>query len=159
MITGEKQDKVFTRDFFRKVGKAIHDYHLIEDGDRILVGVSGGKDSLALLEVLAMRAKDPKQNYTVIAAHIAVGDVAYEVDGEYLRAFCERLDVEYVYRTIRVDTTVNPKKPACFVCSWHRRKMLFDIAKEYDCKKLALGHHRDDAVESLLMSMMFNGTI
>ena len=76
---------------FRKVGKAIHDYHLIEDGDRILVGVSGGKDSLALLEVLAMRAKDPKQNYTVIAAHIAVEDVAYEVDGEYLRGFCERL--------------------------------------------------------------------
>ena len=159
MITEEKRDKVFTRDFFRKVGKAIHDYHLIEDGDRILVGVSGGKDSLALLEVLAMRAKDPKQNYTVIAAHIAVEDVAYEVDGDYLRAFCERLGVEYVYRTIRVDATVNPKKPACFVCSWHRRKMLFDIAKEYDCKKLALGHHRDDAVESLLMSMMFNGTI
>ena len=76
-----------------------------------------------------------------------------------MRGFCERLGVEYVYRTIRVDTTVNPKKPACFVCSWHRRKMLFDIAKEYDCKKLALGHHRDDAVESLLMSMMFNGMI
>ena len=95
MITEEKQDKAFTRDFFRKVGKAIHGYHLIEDGDRILVGVSGGKDSLALLEVLAMRAKDPKQNYTVIAAHIAVEDVAYEVDGEYLREFCERLGVEY----------------------------------------------------------------
>lgn len=109
MITEEKQDKVFTRDFFRKVGKAIHDYNLIEDGDRILVGVSGGKDSLALLEVLAMRAKDPKQNYTVIAAHIAVEDVAYEVDSDYLRAFCERLGVEYVYRTIRVDTTVNPR--------------------------------------------------
>ena len=91
MITEEKQDKVFTRDFFRKVGKAIHDYHLIGDGDRVLVGVSGGKDSLALLEVLVMRAKDPKQDYTVIAAHIAVEDVSYEVDSDYLRAFCERL--------------------------------------------------------------------
>lgn len=159
MITEEKQDKLFTRDFFRKVGKAIHDYNLIEAGDRILVGVSGGKDSLALLEVLAQRAKDPKQDYTIVAAHIDVANVEYEVDASYLQAFCDRLGVAFVHRRISVDMEKDPKKPACFVCSWHRRKMLFDIAKEYRCAKLALGHHRDDAVESLLMSMIFNGTM
>ena len=133
----KKKEKLFMRDFFRKAGKAIYDYELIEPGDRILVGVSGGKDSLALLEVLALRARDPKQNYTV----------------------CEQLGVEFIHRTIAIAVKEDSGKPVCFVCSWNRRKTLFGIAKEYGCNKLALGHHRDDAIESLLMSMMFNGTI
>lgn len=147
------------REFFRKVGKAVYDYGLIEAGDRILVGVSGGKDSLALLEVLALRARDPKQQYTVLAAHIAVENVAYEVDADYIQAFCDRLGVKLVQRTISTTVHEGSDKPVCFVCSWNRRKTLFEIAREEDCNKLALGHHRDDAVESLLMSMMFNGTI
>lgn len=155
----KKKEKLFMRDFFRKVGKAIYDYGLIDDGDKILVGVSGGKDSLALLEVLALRARDPKQHYTVVAAHIAVEDVSYEVDRVYIEDFCKRLGVELVHRTIRTIVDEGSDKPVCFVCSWNRRKNLFEIAKEYGCNKLALGHHRDDAVESLLMSMMFNGTI
>lgn len=155
----KKREKVFMRNFFRKAGKAIFDYRMIEEGDRILVGVSGGKDSLALLEVLALRAKDPKQNYTVLAAHIAVENAAYEVDAEYIQSFCDRLGVELIRRTVAAEVAAGSGKPACFVCSWNRRKALFGIAKEYDCKKLALGHHRDDAIESLLMSMMFNGTI
>ena len=155
----KKKEKLFLRDFFRKVGKAIYDYQLIEAGDRILVGVSGGKDSLALLEVLALRARDPKQQYEVIAAHISVENVAYEVDGEYIRSFCERLGVPLVEREIATAVHEGSDKPVCFVCSWNRRKKLFEIAKELGCNKLALGHHRDDAVESLLMSMMFNGTL
>lgn len=147
------------RDFFRKAGKAIYDYNLIEDGDKILVGVSGGKDSLALLEVLALRARDPKNNYKVVAAHIGVENVAYEVDFNYIKELCDRLGVLLVHRTIQSEVWKDSKKPACFVCSWNRRKELFQIAKEYECNKLALGHHRDDAIESLLMSMMFNGTI
>lgn len=155
----KKKEKLFMRDFFRKTGKAIYDYGLINDGDKILVGVSGGKDSLALLEVLALRARDPKQKYKVVAAHIAVENVAYEVDGEYIRDFCTSLGVELVQRTIRTQVEEGSGKPVCFVCSWNRRKTLFEIAKEQGCNKLALGHHRDDAIESLLMSMMFNGTI
>lgn len=155
----DKEQKLFMREFFRKVGKAVFDYGMIEEGDKILVGVSGGKDSLALLEVLALRARDKKHHYQVIAAHIAVENVAYEVDEVYIREFCERLGVELVHRTIEAGVKEGSGKPACFVCSWNRRKALFEIAKEKGCGKLALGHHRDDAVESLLMSMMFNGTI
>ncbi len=158
-MDAKKREKVFMREFFRKTGKAIYDYNLIEPGDRILVGVSGGKDSLALLEVLALRARDPKQDYSVVAAHIAVENVAYEVDAEYIAAFCEELGIPLVSRTICATVREESGKPACFVCSWNRRKMLFEIAKEQKCNKLALGHHRDDAIESLLMSMMFNGTI
>lgn len=157
--TAKKQEKVFMREFFRKTGKAIFDYGLIEKGDKILIGVSGGKDSLALLEVLALRARDPKHDYKVLAAHIAVENVAYEVDGGYIEDFCKGLGVDVVFRTINAGVWEGTGKPACFVCSWYRRKALFEIAQEYGCGKLALGHHRDDAVESLLMSMMFNGTI
>ena len=158
-MDAKKKEKLFMREFFRKVGKAIYDYRLIDEGDRILVGVSGGKDSLALLEVLALRARDPKQHYTVVAAHVAVENVAYEVDGAYIGDFCRRLGVELIQRTVGTDVREGSAKPACFVCSWNRRKTLFEIAKEQQCNKLALGHHRDDAVESLLMSMMFNGAI
>lgn len=155
----DKEQKLFMRGFFRKAGKAIYDYGLIERGDKVLVGVSGGKDSLALLEVLALRSRDEKHDYKVVAAHIAVRDVAYEVDEGYIRQLCGQLGVEFVHRTIDAGVREGSGKPACFVCSWNRRKTLFEIAKEQGCNKLALGHHRDDAVESLLMSMMFNGTM
>lgn len=156
-LTEEKQKTLFMRKFFRRVGKAISDYSLIEDGDRILVGVSGGKDSLALLEVLALRARSKQENYTVVAVHIDVENIEYETDTTYLKGFCDTLGVEFVEKKINVDFSVQSNKPVCFVCSWNRRKALFELAKEHNCNKLALGHHKDDAIETLLMNMVNNG--
>ena len=155
----KKKERVFMRGFYTKVGKAIFDYNLIENGDKILVGVSGGKDSLALLEVLALRSRDKKYNYEVIAAHVSVENVQYEVDEPYIREMCERLGIPFYNRSVAFEVSDDCKKPHCFVCSWNRRKALFSLAKELGCSKMALGHHKDDAIESLLMSMMFNGTI
>ncbi|MBL4561256.1 MAG: hypothetical protein JKX79_09765, partial [Labilibaculum sp.] len=153
----EKKDEYFLRKIAKRMGKAISDFDLIEDGDRIMVGVSGGKDSLALLELLALRRKFKKQNFDVVAVHINVLELPYEVDREFLKAFCERLDVELIYRDINVDFERPGKKPACFRCSWHRRTTLFKMTDEFKCNKLALGHHMDDAIETLLMNMMYQG--
>ncbi|WP_372756314.1 ATP-binding protein, partial [Labilibaculum sp.] len=131
----EKKDQYFQRKIAKRMGKAISDFDLIENGDRILVGVSGGKDSLALLELLALRRKFKKQDFEVVAVHINVLELPYEVDREFLKSFCERLDVELIYRDINVDFERPGKKPACFRCSWHRRTSLFKMTDEFKCNK------------------------
>lgn len=84
---GNKEEKLFIREFFRKAGKAIYDYNMIEEGEKILVGVSGGKDSLALLEVLTLRARDPKKHYTVVGC-------------SYCRRKCRLRNRSYIYSGI-----------------------------------------------------------
>ena len=162
MVVERKKDKhnqLFCRDFYGKIGKAIHDFDLIQEGDRVLVGVSGGKDSLALLITLAERARSSKVPYKVYAAHIRSTVAEYETDTTYLQGLCDSLGVELFLDTITAQVEPNSKKPMCFVCAWNRRKKLFQIAKSIKCNKLAFGHHRDDVVTSLLMGMFFNGTI
>lgn len=154
-----KQNQLFCRDFYGKIGKAIHDFDLIQSGDRVLVGVSGGKDSLALLITLSERAKSSKIPYKVYAAHIRSTVAEYQTDTSYLQELCDSLGVELILDTIDAQIEPGSKKPMCFVCAWHRRKKLFQIAKSINCNKLAFGHHRDDVVTSLLMGMFFNGTI
>jgi len=155
----EKKEIFFQRKVAKRMGKAISDFGLIEEGDRIMVGVSGGKDSLALLELLALRRKFKKQNFDVVAVHINVLELPYEVDRDFLKEFCQNLDVPLVYRDINVDFDRPSKKPACFRCSWHRRTTLFKMTDEFKCNKLALGHHMDDALETLLMNMMYQGAV
>lgn len=137
--------------------KGIVQYGLIEEGDKILVGLSGGKDSLALLELLARRSRIYKPRFSVVAVHVVMTDIAYESDMDYLRTYAEGLGVPFVRYETSFDPSTDNRKSPCFLCSWNRRKALFTVAKEQGCNKIALGHHMDDILETLLMNMTFQG--
>ena len=151
--------------------KAMATYHLIEDDDRILVGLSGGKDSLLLLELLAKRAKIHHPRFCVEALHVRMENIHYETDTSYLQAFCDALGVPLHVKTTRfeVEHTAVPQqstetaarlrrqKQPCFLCSWMRRKELFNLAQELGCNKIALGHHQDDILHTALMNLTFQG--
>lgn len=137
--------------------KAMDEYRLIEDGDKILIGLSGGKDSLALLDLLGNRMRIYKPRFSLIAAHITMSNIEYESDFSYLKQQSERLGVPFVHKETNFDASTDRRKSPCFLCSWYRRKALFDIAKEYQCNKIALGHHQDDILQTLLMNLTFQG--
>ena len=151
--------------------KAMATYHLIEDDDRILVGLSGGKDSLLLLELLAKRAKIEHPRFSVEALHVRMENIRYESDTSYLQQFCDDLGVRLHVRTtsFEIDNVEHPaetqldterlrkQKQPCFLCSWNRRKQLFNLAQELGCNKIALGHHQDDLIHTALMNLTFQG--
>ena len=136
---------------------AIQDYGLLKNGDKILLGLSGGKDSLILLQMLAKSLAYPKLDIEVIAVHISMNNIDYGVDMEYLQNLCDGYNISFINEVCSFEPS--NKKDVCFLCSWTRRKALFEIAKEHKCNKIALGHHKDDILETLLMNMMFQGSI
>ena len=139
--------------------KAMATYHLIEDDDRILVGLSGGKDSLLLTELLAKRAKIQHPRFEVEVLHVRMENIHYETDTSYLQQFCDNLGVRLHVRTtsFEIDGTSRKQKQPCFLCSWNRRKQLFNLAQELGCNKIALGHHQDDLLHTALMNLTFQG--
>lgn len=143
----------------QRLRKALNDYHLIEDGDRILIGLSGGKDSIALLQLLAERSRIHVPSFSLVAAHISVENIGYRSDLSYLEQLCQEVQIPFVRVSIRFDETLEPGKSKCFLCSWYRRKALFDTAQRLGCNKLALGHHMDDIVETFLLNMTYQGTL
>lgn len=153
-----QSDKLFKK-ICRKIGTTMRDHALIQEGDHILVGLSGGKDSMILLEALAERLRAVPFNFNLSAAHIEALGIGYEINREKLDSFCDGLDVPLHHRTIEPDLEKDPSKNTCFKCSWNRRKELFNLTRELNCNKLALGHHRNDAVETLLLNMIYHGSI
>ena len=139
--------------------KAIHQYQMIENGDKVLAAVSGGKDSLVMLEALAAFIRYKRVNFSLEAIHIDVKDVGYLVDHDFLKNHADQLGIKIHFKTIEAGIENRGKKAPCFVCSWHRRKTLFEFAKSNGFRKLALGHHLDDAVETLLINMAYHGHI
>lgn len=140
----------------KRFHKACADFSLIEDGDHILIGLSGGKDSLALVELLGKRAQIYVPKFRVTAVHVRVRERAYISDITYLQSFCDEFRVPLIIRDTEIGEERDSKDP-CFLCSWYRRKALFDVAQELGCNKIAFGHHKDDIVETLLMNLIFEG--
>jgi tRNA 2-thiocytidine biosynthesis protein TtcA len=140
-------------------GRAIHDFRLIEDGDRILVGVSGGKDSFTLLHLLQELQKSAPVKFSLIACNLDQGHPGFPA--AQLEAYLRSTGAEVLM--LREDTysvvkrLVPEGKTACSVCSRLRRGILYKTALAHGCTKIALGHHRDDLIESLMMSMLFTG--
>ena len=192
---------------WKTFNRALGQYQLIDEDDRILVGLSGGKDSLCLLEMLARRSKIRVPRFSVEALHVRMENIHYETDTTYLQRFCDRLGVTLHIITTSFATNVpdgsvtapdgsstvpddsvtapdgsstvpdglvtapdgsstvpadspsgkGKRKPACFLCSWQRRKQLFNLAQELGCTKIALGHHQDDIIHTALMNLTFQG--
>jgi tRNA 2-thiocytidine biosynthesis protein TtcA len=145
----------------RFVGRAIDDFGLIEDHDRILVALSGGKDSWTLLSILnALRRRAPL-SFSLVAVTVDPGFPGFRTDGivDYLRAS------GYEYRIVHapvhdlVVEKLDPDETPCCLCSRIKRGTLYTAATELGCTKLALGHHRDDFIETLLLNQFFNGKI
>jgi tRNA(Ile)-lysidine synthase TilS/MesJ len=141
----------------QQLNRAMREFRLIEDGDRLLVALSGGKDSLCLLELLAMRRQVFVPKYSLEAIHIRMENIAYETDTRYLEDFCARLDVPLHIITTSFDASTDTRKSPCFLCSWTRRKQMFNLAQQLGCNKIALGHHMDDIVHTALMNTTFQG--
>jgi len=145
----------------REVGRAIADFRLIEPGDRILVGISGGKDSFTLLHLLQKLQKRAPVEFSLIACNLDQGHPGFPA--AKLEAYLRGTGAEVLM--LREDTygvvrrLVPEGKTACSVCSRLRRGILYGAARRHRCTKIALGHHRDDLIESLLLSMLFSGKI
>lgn len=142
------------------MGKAIHRFGLIQDGDRILVGVSGGKDSLTLLHLLQERRKRVPIDYELVPVHI---DLGFDSErAEILKNFFEAQSLSYHIESTdigkRANSPENRENP-CFLCSWERRKSIFHLAHRLKCNKVALGHHKDDIIETLLLNIFYSGEI
>ena len=127
----------------KSAGKAINTYTMIRENDRVAVALSGGKDSLVMLETIAGRRKRLPVKYDVKAIHIHVKNIGYETDLNFLNSFCDKLNVPLHIIETEADLTREKNKSICFICSWLRRKELFDFVKRDGCNKLAFGHHMD----------------
>ena len=145
----------------KRAGQAINDYQMIGAGDRVLVAVSGGKDSFTLLTILQERKKWVPIDYYLLAVHIET-DYEGKPDncGDVVRGFLEENGYPYYMDKLNPeDNKTDSGELNCFWCSWNRRKKLFRLAEKYNCNKLALGHNRDDVAETMLLNLFHRGEI
>lgn len=142
----------------KNVNKAIREFDMIADGDRVAVAVSGGKDSRSLLHLLRARQRTVQERYDLVALHVEAEVAGYPRLRPVLEPWFRELGVDYAF----VPLELPPGEPLpldCFRCSWNRRKALFLRAYELGCNKLAFGHHADDAAYTTLLNLFYSGRL
>lgn len=145
----------------RLVGSAIMDYQMIEEGDRVMVCLSGGKDSYALLDILLKLQEKAPVNFEVFAVNLDQKQPGFPEDilPNYLTSIGVKFEIIEQDTYSVVKRVIPEGKTTCSLCSRLRRGILYQYAKDHGFNKVALGHHRDDMVETLFMNMFFGGTM
>ncbi|AJC49187.1 tRNA 2-thiocytidine(32) synthetase TtcA [Allofrancisella guangzhouensis] len=161
-MSNEKQNlKKLEKQILRKTAQAINQYNMIEDGDKIMVCLSGGKDSYCLLEMLLLLQQKAPIKFDIIAVNLDQKQPNFPEDilPNYLKE--KNIDFHIIERdTYSVVKRVIPEgKTTCGLCSRMRRGILYDFAQEHGVTKIALGHHRDDIIETFFLNLFYNGTI
>ena len=142
--------------------RAITKYNMIKDGDKIAVGVSGGKDSVTLLKLLAEYKKFSPEKFELIAITIDLKFNGVEMDVSPIKELCDQLGVEYFVETTDIGQIVfdeRKEKSPCSLCSKMRKGALYNLAIEKGCNKVALGHHKDDLIDTLFLSLFYEGRL
>ena len=156
MKSAEKIAKsLLERRILHRVREAVDAYRLIEPGDRILVALSGGKDSMALLHLLSVMRRSNNGSFDLKAVHVRMANVDYRTDLLQLKEYAERCGTGFEL----LNAAFEPKKglSACALCYLTRRKALINYAQANGYNKIALGHHRDDLLQSAMRSLIFDG--
>lgn len=142
-----------------QIRKAVDDYNMIDDGDRVAVGISGGKDSLILAAGLAELSRYYPKKFEVVGLTL---DMGYKADYSGVKAFCDKLGIEYIVEYTQIKEVVfdyRKESNPCSLCSKMRRGALNELAKKHGCGKIALGHHNDDVLETFFLSLMYEGRV
>ena len=141
------------------VRKAVEDYDMIKEGDRVAVGISGGKDSLILLGALASLSRYYPKKFDVVGLTL---DMGYDADYSEIKKYCESFGVEHIVKRTNIKEVIfdyRKEENPCSLCAKMRRGALNDFAIEQGCRTVALGHHNDDVLETFMLSLLYEGRI
>ena len=151
-----------TQKMLSKLRKAVTDFKMIKDGDKVAVGVSGGKDSVTLLKLLAEYRKFSPERFDLIAITVDLRFDKTDTDFSSIENFCTANDIPYFIERTDIGEIIfdaRKEKSPCSLCSKMRKGALYDVAKRHGATKVALGHHSDDLTDTFLMSMLYEGRL